>query len=63
MGRGQYLSGMIEMVKSMIIDGVVTYDEEYDLWCVGECFIDDVIFDFEDKKCVVTITVVDSDTE
>lgn len=63
MGRGQYLSGMIEMIKSMIIDGVVTYDEEYDLWCVGECFIENVISDFEDKKCVVTITVVDSDTE
>ena len=46
------------MVKYVILEGVVSYDDEYDVWCVGEDFIENIISDFEDKKVVVTITVI-----
>lgn len=46
------------MVKIIILEGVVTYDDKYDLWCVGEDFIENIISDFEGKKVVVTITVI-----
>lgn len=46
------------MVKNIILEGIVSYDVEYDLWCVGEDFIENIISDFEDKKVLVTITVI-----
>lgn len=46
------------MVKNIILEGVVSYDVEYDLWCVGEDYIENIISDFEDKKVLVTITVI-----
>ena len=46
------------MVKSIIIEGIVSYDDEYDLWCVGEDFIENIISDFEDKKVLVNITEI-----
>ena len=46
------------MIKNIVLEGVVSYDVEYDLWCVGEDFIENIISDFEDKKVVVTITVI-----
>ena len=46
------------MVKNIILEGVVSYDVEYDLWCVGEDYIENNISDFEDKKVLVTITVI-----
>jgi len=46
------------MVKNIILEGVVSYDDEYDLWCVGEDFIENIISDFEDKKVLVTITEI-----
>jgi hypothetical protein len=46
------------MVKIIILEGIVSYDDEYDLWCVGEDFIENIISDFEDKKVLVTITVI-----
>jgi len=46
------------MIKNIVLEGVVSYDVEYDLWCVGEDFIENIISDFEGKKVVVTITVI-----
>ena len=46
------------MVKNIILEGVVSFDAKYDLWCVGEDYIEDIISDFEDKKVLVTITVI-----
>ena len=46
------------MVKIIILEGVVSYDVEYDLWCVDEDFIENIISDFDGKKVVVTITVI-----
>ena len=45
------------MIKNIILEGIVSYDVEYDLWCVDEDFIENIISDFEGKKVVVTITV------
>ena len=45
------------MITEITIEGDVSYDVEYDLWCVGEDFIENIISDFEGKKVVVTITV------
>lgn len=46
------------MTKSIILEGVVSFDTKYDLWCVGEDYIEDIISDFEDKKVLVTITEI-----
>ena len=46
------------MGKNIILEGVVSYDDEYDLWCVDEDFIENIISDFEDKKVLVTITEI-----
>ena len=46
------------MVKNIILEGIVSYDVEYDLWCVGEDYIENIISDFEDKKVLVTITEI-----
>ena len=46
------------MIKNIVIEGVVSYDVEYDLWCVDEDFIENNISDFDGKKVVVTITVI-----
>ena len=46
------------MAKNIILEGVVSYDDEYDLWCVGEDSIENIISDFEDKKVLVTITEI-----
>ncbi len=46
------------MIKSIVLEGVVSYDNEYDLWCVDEDFIENVISDFDGKKVVVTITEI-----
>ena len=46
------------MIKNIVIEGVVSYDVEYDLWCVDEDFIENIISDFDGKKIVVTITVI-----
>jgi hypothetical protein len=46
------------MVKNIILEGVVYFDAKYDLWCVGEDYIEGIISDFEDKKVLVTITVI-----
>ena len=46
------------MVKNIILEGVVSYDDEYNLWCVDDDYIEDIISDFEDKKVLVTITEI-----
>ena len=46
------------MTKSIILEGVVYYDAKYDLWCVGEDYIENIISDFEDKKVLMTITEI-----
>ena len=46
------------MGKIIILEGVVSFDAKYDLWCVGEDFIENIISDFEDKKVLVTITEI-----
>ncbi len=46
------------MIKNIVLEGVVSYDVEYDLWCVDEDFIENIISDFDGKKVVVTITVI-----
>lgn len=46
------------MVKIIVLEGIVSFDAKYDLWCVGEDYIEDNISDFEDKKVLVTITEI-----
>lgn len=46
------------MIKNIVLEGVVSYDDEYDLWCVDGDFIETTISDFENRKVVVTITVI-----
>ena len=46
------------MIKNIVLEGVVSYDDEYDLWCVDENYIETIISDFDGKKVVVTITVI-----
>ena len=46
------------MTKNIILEGVVSYDAKYDLWCVGEDYIENIISDFEDKKVLVIITEI-----
>jgi hypothetical protein len=46
------------MITEITIEGLVTYDDEFDLWCVGEDYIENIISDFDDKKVLVTITVI-----
>ncbi len=46
------------MVKNIILEGVVSFDAKYDLWCVGEDYIENIISDFEDKKVLVSITEI-----
>ncbi len=46
------------MIKNIILEGDVYYDVKYDLWCVGEDYIENIISDFEDKKVLVTITEI-----
>lgn len=46
------------MIAEIVIEGIVTYDNTHDLWCVDEDFIENVISSFEGKKVVVTITVI-----
>ena len=46
------------MIKNIVLEGVVFYDDKYDLWCVDEDFIENIISDFDGKKVVVTITVI-----
>jgi hypothetical protein len=49
---------MVYMAKIIVLEGIVSYDDEYDLWCVGEDYIENIISDFEDKKVLVTITEI-----
>lgn len=46
------------MITDIVLEGVVSYDNKYDLWCVDEDFIENTISGFEGKKVVVTITVI-----
>lgn len=46
------------MVKNIILEGVVSFDAKYDLWCVDDDYIENIISDFEDKKVLVTITEI-----
>lgn len=46
------------MIKNIVLEGDVSYDDDYDLWCVDEDFIENTISDFEGKKVLVTITVI-----
>jgi hypothetical protein len=46
------------MITEITIEGLVSYDNKYDLWCVDEDFIENTISEFEGKKVVVTITVI-----
>lgn len=46
------------MITDIVLEGVVFYDNKYDLWCVDEDFIENIISDFENKKVLVTITVI-----
>ena len=46
------------MAKIIVLEGDVSYDDKYDLWCVGEDYIENIISDFEDKKVLVTITEI-----
>ena len=46
------------MITEITIEGLVSFDAKYDLWCVDEDYIENIISDFEDKKVLVTITVI-----
>jgi len=46
------------MVKIIVIEGIVTYDDEFDLWRVDDEAIETTISDFENRKVAVTITVI-----
>lgn len=46
------------MIKNIVIEGIVTYDDNYDLWRVDDEAIETTISNFENRKVVVTITVI-----
>lgn len=46
------------MITEITIEGIVTYNEEYDSWCVDINSIENIISDFENRKVVVTITEI-----
>ena len=46
------------MTKKIVLEGDVSYDDDYDLWRVDEDFIENIISDFNGKKVVVTITEI-----
>ena len=46
------------MIKNIILEGVVTYDDKFDLWRVDDEAIETTISDFENRRVVVTITVI-----
>lgn len=46
------------MIKNIILEGIVTYDDKFDLWRVDDEAIETTISDFENRRVVVTITVI-----
>jgi hypothetical protein len=46
------------MITEITIEGLVTYDNEFDLWRVDDEAIETTISDFENRKVVVTITEI-----
>lgn len=46
------------MITEITIEGLVTYDDEFDLWRVDDEAIETTISDFENRMVVVTITVI-----
>jgi hypothetical protein len=46
------------MITEITIEGLVTYNEEFDSWRVDIDSIENIISDFEGRKVVVTITEI-----
>lgn len=46
------------MIKNIVIEGIVIYDDNFDLWRVDDVAIETTISEFENRKVVVTITVI-----
>ena len=46
------------MITDIEIEGIVTYNEEFDSWRVDIDSIENIISDFEGRKVVVTITEI-----
>ena len=46
------------MITEITIEGLVTYDDEFDLWRVDDEAIETTISDFENRRVVVTITEI-----
>lgn len=46
------------MITEITIEGLVTYDDKFDLWRVDDEAIETTISDFENRRVVVTITEI-----
>lgn len=46
------------MIKNIILEGIVTYDDKFDLWRVDDEAIETTISDFENRRVIVTITEI-----
>ena len=46
------------MIKNIVLEGIATYDDEFDLWRVDDEAIETTISDFENRRVVVTITEI-----
>lgn len=46
------------MITEITIEGIVTYNEEFDSWRVDYDSIENIISDFDNRKVVVTITEI-----
>ncbi len=46
------------MVKSIVLEGVVTYDVHTDMYRIGGNLLDDYIGDFDERKVIITITEI-----
>ena len=46
------------MIKNIVLEGDVSYDDDYDLWRVDDEAIETTISDFENRRVVVTITEI-----
>ena len=46
------------MITDIVLEGVVSYDKDFDVWRVDNEGIENMISNFEGRKVVVTITEI-----
>jgi len=46
------------MIKNIILEGIISYDESSDMYRIGGNLLDDYIGDFDERKVIITITEI-----